>query len=126
MTPDEKIAKYIALRDRQAAMKKRFSAIMAPLTEEMLAIENDFLGSLQKAGLQNMKGASGTASLIRRTSVKAADWDEFFDFVLKDELYHMLERRPSKTAVTEYIEEVGNTPPGINIDVTVGVTFRKS
>jgi hypothetical protein len=55
-----------------------------------------------------------------------ADWDYVLDYIQKNELWNMLEKRVSKQAVEQYVEEHGNLPPGINWREELVVNIRRS
>ena len=54
-----------------------------------------------------------------------ADPDLFFSFIVKNDLFEMLEKRCNKTLVDQYKDEHGEVPPGINYSQTTVVNVRR-
>jgi hypothetical protein len=81
---------------------------------------------MQATGLENLPGGGGTAYRTTRTSVTVDDWDTFLGWVREHNAWHTLERRASKLAVEEYLEEQQELPPGLSLARAVAVNVRKS
>lgn len=118
---------YIQLRDNKDAIKKRHKDELAPVNEKMMMIENWLLGELTTAESDSItaKGV-GTAFKSTRTSAKIDDWETVLKHIKEEELWHMLERRISKTAVEEYIEANGEPPEGVHITREITVQVRRA
>lgn len=126
MTVDEVIAAYLKLREAKESLSDKHKAEMAPLNEKMMKVEGWMQGELQKLGLQNFKGPSGTAYLQTVSSVTSESWDDTLRWILDTGAHEFLERRVSKTAVNEYMEQHGEAPPGISVTRATEVRIRKS
>ena len=78
-----------------------------------------------------MKTAHGTAYIAYRESATVADWDVLLGFIKKSEAWDLLERRVSKSAVKDRMEEDRNgnyhqePPPGVNFVRIEGVNVRR-
>lgn len=123
---DEIVAKYMQLRDRKKVIKDEYDAKVADLDAAMERIENYLLAEMQKSGLKNLPTEAGTAYMSTRTSATVADWDSLLHFVREHELWTMLEKRVSKTAVDEYVAANDDLPPGVNVTQAVVVNIRRS
>ena len=119
------IAAYRKLRDLKDAKKKQHSEELRPLNDKIIELEAWMLNKLNEVGANSIKTESGTAYKSTQTKAKVSDWDEALTFVRTNDLWHLLERRVSKTAVEEYIESEGTPPPGIEVDSEVKLNVRK-
>jgi len=114
MTPQEKIAAYVRLRDQKEAIEKRHKEELAPIREWLEKIEVSLFRDLESVGADSMKTEGGTAFFSTRVSVTTADRGAFFDFVRDNGEWDLLEARPSKAAVEAYLETTGELPPGVS------------
>jgi hypothetical protein len=125
MNIDDVIKAYVALRDKLDATVKRQKEEVAPIREQMGKIENWLQNQLQTQGLQNFKGASGTAFLKEVSSATVEDWDATLAFIKEQGAWELLERRVSKTVVEDFVESTGNIPPGVNLKRETVVQVRR-
>ncbi len=123
---DQLVEKYIQLRDAKAALNNRHKEKVARLDNVLDKIEAALLVEFQKAGIESVKTASGTAYKTTRASATVGDWDTTLEFIRTQEVWNMLERRVSKDAVVQYKEEHGDLPPGVNWREEVTVNVRRS
>lgn len=114
--------KYIQLRDKQAEYKAK----IAKLEEAKEKVEAFMLQFLQDNNTESVKTATGTVYKSVFTSATVADWPTALEFIKANECWDMLERRVSKTAVTAYIEEHADTPPGVNVFRKLNINIRRS
>jgi hypothetical protein len=111
------ISKYIETRDQIAAEKKIFDEKVAELKKFQTAREQWLAGQLDKMGVTSAKQAgAGIAFFKTRSSATVADAQQFTDWVLDDwdARNHFLERRVSKTAVDDWVEQGETLPAGTN------------
>lgn len=120
------VAAYIKARDKEAAIKAEYEVKKAPVEDLRKKIEAKLLGVMNESGMESIRTEFGTAYKSVRASCSVADWDEFFNFVQRDEAWHMLEHRASKTAVEQYRDAENRLPPGLNWSETLTVNFRRS
>lgn len=128
MKADELVAKYVALRERKAELKKKHDAEMALIEEPMKKIEAVILATCNKAGVESIRTTAGTAYVSVRTSCSVADREAYTAWVLDDphERLVYLDVRANKTAVDQYREECQDLPPGLNWSEQRVVGVRKS
>jgi hypothetical protein len=119
------VDKYLQLRAKKAAMKARHEAELAPLDQAMAVLEALFKENMDKLGLDSLKTEAGTAYTSAVASVRCADPKAFFDFVQAHDAWHLLEVRPAKTAVQEYVENHKVAPPGVDYSTQINVNVRK-
>jgi hypothetical protein len=120
------IDKYLQIRERKRVMEERHKEELRPLNDAMEKLEDFFQKNMDALGMDNLKAASGTAYLSTVSSVKAADKIAFLDFVREHDSWHLLDIRPAKTAMNEYVEEHGITPPGVDYTRITKVNVRKA
>ena len=126
MAKGERIEVYLAGRLRLEQEEKALKEKQAQLKELMDGIEQVFLSEMTEDDAQNYKCDAGTAYKVVKTSVTTADKPMFLNFVEEKGLQHMLDIRPLKSTVEEYIEENGEVPPGLNMSRIAVVQIRKS
>ncbi len=120
------IAKYVQVRDKVKVIKARHKEELDPFNKAMALIENKLLGALNDQKLDSFKATGvGTAFKTTRTSVKILDFDVSLDYIRNNNLWHMLEKRLSKTAVAEFVESSGGDFPGSNIVNEITVQIRR-
>lgn len=122
---DQAVAGYVQLRAMKKAMQDRHKEELAPLNEKMKKVEMWVHKQLNDMGATNAKTAHGTCYLSTTTKPKVEDWQAFIDFVRENDMWEMLERRPNKSAVDEFVEAQDDVPPGLSIQSEVNVRFRK-
>jgi len=122
----EIIEKYIELRDKKTELSAAYKKKVAGLDSALDQLEAVLLEKLNEIGMDSAKGSTGTVYKSKRTSATVADWDYVLDHIQKNELWNMLEKRVSKQAVEQYVEEHGDLPPGINWREELVVNIRRS
>ena len=131
MNVDDLTAKYIELRDRKAKIKKEAEDAEAALSALQDAIGDKIREIMHEMGVTSLKTAHGTAYIAYRESATVADWDVLLGFIKKSEAWDLLERRVSKSAVKDRMEEDRNgnythePPPGVNFVRVEGVNVRR-
>lgn len=125
MTIDQVIAAYIVLRDQRDALKKEQAAALAPLNEKLYKCQLWLQKQLQDTGQQSAKTVNGTAFLQTDTSVSVEDFDAVISFIKQHDLWAMLEKRVSKSVVTDYIESTQQVPPGVKVTSEITCHIRR-
>jgi hypothetical protein len=124
-TLDQAVEGFIKLRNKKKEIETANKEILAPINDKMMKLENWIQQELQSQGATNVKTAHGTAYLSTTTKPKVEDWQTFLEYVRANDLWSLLERRPSKAAVDEFIESTEAVPPGLSITREVNARFRK-
>lgn len=125
MKIDEVIAAYVKLRDQRDELKKQQASALAPFNEKLYKLEVWLQRQLQDSGQQSAKTPAGTAFLQTDTSVTVEDFDTVLKFISENGLWQMLEKRVSKSVVTDYIESTQQVPPGVKITAEVVCRIRR-
>lgn len=126
MTPAELIGSYLKLRDKKRMLEAQHKEALAPFNEALYKIELALGQIMAETGLENLPGGGGTAYRTTHTRVTVDNWDLFVLWVAEQGAWHMLERRASKTAIEEVLEETKELPPGISISRETAVQVRKT
>jgi len=128
---DDLTAKYIELRDRKAKIRKEADEAEAALDVIQDAIGDKIREIMHANGVTSLKTPHGTAYIAYRESATVADWNVLLGFIKKSEAWDLLERRVSKSAVKDRMEEDRNgnythePPPGVNFVRVEGVNVRR-
>jgi len=123
-TIDEAVASYVRLRDKKKALQDEHKEQLKPYNTAMEKLENWMLAKLNQDNAQSVRTDSGTVFKSMRTSASVQDWEATLGFIRENELYHLLERRVSKTAVEEMAEQ-GQDVPGVQITREITVNIRR-
>lgn len=120
MTYDEMVAKYVEVRDTVKLFEAKFKERVAVYKQEMEELENAITTKADEEGLTTVPTPHGTAYWSTLANCTAAAPDDFMQFVIDNEAWDLVEKRPVKTAVKAYVETHGAPPPGVNFS-----TYRK-
>lgn len=125
---EEVITSYIKTREEIAEKKKEFEASVASMKELQTKRENYLSSQLDKLGADSLKTGAGTCFLKTNSSATVADAAMFTEWVLEnwEERNHFLERRVSKTAVDEHINDKNPPPAGVNYTTMRVVQVRRA
>lgn len=126
MTVDKLIQDYVALRDKKKLIQDRHAQELAPFNAMMSRVEAYLLESLNRAGVESMRGQHGTAYKSVRTSAVVREWGETLPYILDHRLYHLLEARVAKNAAFDVIRETGEPIPGVETSSEVCVNVRRA
>src|SRR5665213_4426076 len=125
-TIDQVIGGYVKLRTQRDALKKQQAADMAPINDAMFKLQVWLQKQLQETGQTSAKTEAGTAFLQTDTTVAIDDWESTIAFIKENDRFSMLERRVSKSVVTDYIESTQQIPPGLSIKSEISCHIRKA
>lgn len=125
-------AKYIELRDRRKALKSDYEAADGELKLMMEKIEDKMREMLDAQGQTSAKTPSGTVFKTHKEFAQVGDWDAILAYVKENDAFDMFEKRISKTAVRDRMDQDkdGNyrnaPPPGVNFSRKETVQIRRS
>lgn len=123
---EEVIRTYIELRDTVAQMDAEYAEKVKPIKQAMAAAEKALLEFFEQTGQTStsVKGV-GTAYRAKHVSVKVADWNAALEYIKAHDLWHMLEQRVNKTAVSQFLDVNGELPPGVSSSASYSVNIRR-
>lgn len=120
------IAVYLQIRDRKAAMEAKHKDELRPFNDALDKLEAHAVELLKGAGVESMKTEAGTVYSSEKFSVSVADRELFMDHIKSHGAYELLDVRPNKTAVREYMAEHQDVPPGVSTRTVVSANFRRA
>jgi len=126
MTPTEKVAAYIRLRDYEKKAKEEFEASLERVRVAKTKLEVELLEDLNTLGADSI-AAKGVGTVYRNTvtSVTVENRDEFMKFVSENG-WDAVDLKANKTFVREYLEEKGSIPAGVKFSQVVTIGVRRS
>lgn len=122
---DKVIAKYIALRDERAELKRSYEHQDSLLKEQMNRIEQWIKAVQKELGVTQLKSPSGTAFQTPRNIYTCVDWGAFHHWMRENNRLDLLEKRVGQRALNEFREEHGTIPPGLNVISEIEVSIRR-
>lgn len=125
MTADQMVEKFIALRDRVAAIKKKHTDELAPFNLAMGALEGWMINILNTNGAASLKAAAGTFYTTTRTSARVDEWSTVLDFIRTNEAWELLEARVNKTALEAIIGDTNTSIPGVTVSRELVLNVRR-
>lgn len=126
MTANEMIDAFVKLRDRKDDIEKRHKIELAPINDMMKTLEAYLLESMRAGKLTSVRGSSGTAYKVLRTSARVSDWLAVMAYIREHDAWDLLEHRVSKLAVQAIIEETQAPIPGVETSQEEGVNVRRA
>ena len=119
------VGAYVKIRDSKKVIQDRHKAELEATNAKLALIESGLLNMLNADGVESMRTENGTA--FKKTMVKATvrDRELFFNYVVENDLMHMLSSAVSAPAVREFIEANGEAPPGVAVNTVLTVNIRR-
>jgi hypothetical protein len=105
-TVGSKIDHLHVLREKRRQLEKEIEHI----NKEFSVIEADLLRQMQAEGLEKAGGKFASAAIVDSVKPTVEDWDLFYNYIKKNDYFHLLERRPSVTGCRELFETKGKIP----------------
>lgn len=126
LTPAEKVAAYIKLRDYMKAAQDEFKESLKRPQEAMDRLEAELLDYLNQSGANSLACDSGTVYRNIQFSATVENREAFKKFVEENDLWEAMDIRANKTFVREYMDEKGQPLPGIKTSQLATVGVRRS
>ena len=122
---DKVISKYLELRNTKESIESEAKEKVKGIKEAMAKLEGWIKEKADTDGVKSFKTANGTAFLTTTDFAQVADWDAVLGFIKDNDAFDMLEKRVSKKAVRDYIDEHKTVPSGVNYGTRIDVNVRK-
>lgn len=126
MTSAMLVEKYLALRDKMAAIKEAQKAELNRYANIMGTLEGWMLEDLNNAGINSIAGPAGTFYKTTRASAKVVKWADALDWIKQNEAWELLEARVSKVQAEAIVAETGQPIPGIAMTREHVLNVRKA
>lgn len=118
---------YVKLRDTRSERKKEFDEGDAVFKGHMETIEAAMLKMLNDGHMDSIKTEAGTFYRQEDIIPQGSDWAAFYDFVRREDAFDFLEKRITKNAVKQYMEQNdGALPPGVSVFRKFVVRVRRN
>jgi hypothetical protein len=93
--------------------KKALNTEISVLNRDIKLVEADLLHTMNEQSLLKLADDHHTVYVARQLVPKVVNWDLFYEYIRENNYFHMLEKRPSRTAYRESFE-LGQAVPGID------------
>ena len=124
MNSQEKIEKYVKLRDYKKAADAEFKLSMARVNEAIAKLEAELMEDINESGGNSLSGPNGTAYIKTQTSASVKDREEFLKFVFTTKNLELLDARANKGIVRE-LGAKGTVVPGVTYTEVKQVGIRR-
>ncbi len=108
LTAAQIVEKMVTIRDERRSISSRDKE----LVEEWRKYELDLMKILAEQGMEKVSTPSGTASINKTILPQVVDWDEFYQYIVDNDAFHMLQKRPAAAAFRE-LQEAGEEVAGV-------------
>lgn len=126
MQYDRMVRAYMKIRDKRAELKREYEEQDKELRSKLQLLEAEFQKEFASSGTKSIKTDDGVVFQQTVTKASISDTSTFLPWVREHDALDMLQKRVTVKAVTDYIEEFGETPPGITVYREHEVRIRKS
>jgi len=124
---DKLVEVYIKIRDARDEIRREAEKKEADLNEQLATIEQEILEVCKQTGADSIKTQHGTAMRGVKSRFWTSDWENFYDFIYKQNEFGLLEKRIHQTNMKQFLEENPDLhPAGLNVDRTYAITVRRS
>lgn len=128
---DAMVDKFVRLRDKMKEIKERQAAEMQPYNEAKEKLEGMLLDHLNNIHAENVATQHGSVYKCRKDSATIADMSTFWNWVVANGEFDMVDRKANVPAVREYLEKQAGSanpspPPGVNFTTRIEVGVRRN
>jgi len=122
-----KVNQYIQIRNDLDAKRKEYQEIERELKAQLEDIQFEILNISDELGVDSLKTEFGTAYRSVKTSYRILDWEAYLEWAEQHGALHTLQKRVTKSAVDEVVNEDldGDLPPGLDLYSEVTINIRK-
>jgi len=118
------VKSYVDLRNELDERRKEYQELEAKIKSELDGIALEVMSIANDLGVDNFKTPFGTAYRNTKTSYKVLDWEEFMDWAIENDATHAVQKRVTKSAIDEIVDEKGEIPPGLDLFTEITFNFR--
>jgi hypothetical protein len=126
MTPAQKVAAYIRLRDYKKAAEDEFKKSLQRTVDAMEKLEAEMLDHLNTTGANSLACDDGTVYKNIQMSATVENREAFRGYVAENDLWEAMDIRANKTFVREFMEKTGTALPGVKVTSIATVGVRRS
>jgi len=121
---DELVEAYIDCRRMIESIEERHKQELAKPRKLKEMLTERLLDMLAATGQEMARTKFGTVSAATRDTASCSDPNIFVDYVREHDAYELMDRRPNSTACRAFLEEHGELPPGVKLNVLQYVNVR--
>lgn len=126
MTPAQKVAAYIKLRDYKKAADDEYKLSMQRTVDAMDKLEAELLDHLNQTGANSLACDDGTVYRNTQMSATVENREAFKEYCVENDLWEAMDIRANKTFVREFMEKNGTPLPGVKVSSIATVGVRRS
>jgi|CZCA01.1.fsa_nt_gi hypothetical protein len=126
LTPAERVAAYIRLRDYKKAAEEEFKNSLKRVNDAMEKLEGELLNDLNASGANSLSCDAGTVYKNTQLSATVENREAFREYVVKNDLWEAMDIKANKTFVKEFMEREGAPLPGVKVTQIATVGVRRS
>jgi hypothetical protein len=117
---------YIAIRDEKERIQREADAQTKELSEQMKVVADALLEICKSTGADSIRTENGTVIKGIKSKYWTNDWNSFYDVVLENKAFDLLEKRIHQTNMKTFLEENPEAfPKGLNVDQEYTITVRR-
>ena len=116
------VEKLWTVREELRALAKTEKELRKTYNE----ISGALLSQLDTMGVSSLKTSVAQISITESQIAKLADWEAFTQYVLDNNAFHLLQKRPAANAIKELHTISGELPPGIDLIQIREISMRTS
>jgi hypothetical protein len=120
------IQRYVRIRDDLDRKRKEYQEFEKEAKYQLDQISMQIMTVADQLGVENFKTEYGTAYRNVKQSYTVQNWDEYIEWAEKTGNLHTIQKRVTKTAVDEIVDETGEIPPGLDLYTEVTFNIRRS
>lgn len=122
---NKRIGQYVHLRDHIKKLDEEHKTKMQPFKETLAQLNDALLAHLNTIHADSASSEAGTVYRTAKSSASIADMTAFWDHVVNNNEWDLLDRKANVTAVEDYIAEHNAPPPGVNFNKMFVVGVRR-
>jgi len=116
------VKKLWTLREQLRTLAKTEKELREAYNETSIAL----LSQLDTMGVDSLRTSVARVSITESQIAKLADWEAFTQYVLDNNAFHLLQKRPAANAIKELHTISGELPPGIDLIQIREISMRTS
>lgn len=125
MKMDDVVGRYVQLRDKKREIERLHKEKTARINEVLYKLENLMLEALNHQGADSVATPAGTVYKKETTRAKVEDWEASLAYIKEHGMWHVLPHSVNSTAIQEFVQETGDSFPGVSLNKTLNVGIRR-
>jgi hypothetical protein len=127
VTVDRMIQAFVILRDKRSILKQNYEAEDAALKEKQQTVKTWLARQMETLNSDQLAARGiGIAYRSIKKHFNGSDWPNFWAFIKENDRFDMMQKRVGEKAVSEYLDETGELPPGISMMQEYEINVRSS